>query len=410
MSTIQIKKISIVDLDTDAIVNAANSDLLAGGGVCGAVFSAAGYSELQDACSRIGHCSTGSAVITPGFHLKAKYIIHAVGPIWRGGKQGEPQLLYGAYYKALELAAEHHCGSIGFPLISAGIYGYPTEDAWKRAMTACAVFLKEHQNLSINVVFAVLNDEMLAQGKKALRQNASAFKTAERGDWKTFPMPEKHTSFILRRAFSAQQTEALRRGNIPQEMEDKWFWYMEGDTLYAHRSWTGICIYRIDFKPDNNHVVTVNQDPEQFTCTDKAEIAKLLNDLLNWWTQEAYDYYHEWLAETVAALKRAGKIEDPPEDSGEGEREKMRKQIISQFAGLTIDMDYVLCEPAVHAKYQEEEIVVDYCGEIRSASDRFPKDKAELLIRWVALHRKEIEENHGKIGAGVGPLTPIKPL
>ena len=318
MSTIQIKKISIVDLDTDAIVNAANSGLRAGGGVCGAVFSAAGYRELQDACSRIGHCSTGSAVITPGFRLKAKYIIHAVGPIWRGGNQGEPELLYGAYYKALELAAENHCSSVGFPLISAGSYGYPAEDAWARAMRACGDFLEKHRMLSVDVVFAVLNDEMMAMGRKALLQNASAFKIAERGDWKTFPMPEKRTSLILQRTFSLQQTEALRRGNIPQEMEDKWFWYMEGDTLYAHRSWTGNCIFRIDFKPDNNHVVTVNQDPEQFTVTDKAEIARIVNELLDWWTQGAYDYYHEWLAETVAALKRAGKTEENHSKSGDG--------------------------------------------------------------------------------------------
>ena len=89
MSSIEIRKISITDLDTDAIVNAANEGLWAGGGVCGAIFSAAGYDRLQEACNRIGHCDTGSAVITPGFNLKAKYIIHAVGPRWHGGGQGE---------------------------------------------------------------------------------------------------------------------------------------------------------------------------------------------------------------------------------------------------------------------------------------------------------------------------------
>ena len=80
MSTIEIRKTSITDLDTDVIVNAANEGLWAGGGVCGAIFKKAGYDQLQEACSKIGHCDTGSAVITPGFHLKAKYIIHAVGP------------------------------------------------------------------------------------------------------------------------------------------------------------------------------------------------------------------------------------------------------------------------------------------------------------------------------------------
>ena len=123
MSDIRIQNISITDLATDAIVNAANEGLWAGGGVCGAIFRAAGHDRLQEACNKIGHCDTGSAVITPGFRLKAKYVIHAVGPVWRGGNDHEPKLLYGAYYRALELAMENSCASIGFPLISAGIFG-----------------------------------------------------------------------------------------------------------------------------------------------------------------------------------------------------------------------------------------------------------------------------------------------
>ena len=99
-------------------------------------------------------------------------------------------------------------------------------------------------------------------------------------------------------------------------MEDKWFWFMEGNTLYAHRSWTGYCIYRIDFKPDNKHVVTVNRDPEQYKCTSTAQDAEQLNELLNWWTEEKYDYYHEWLSETVDNLKKAGTIPDTLKISG----------------------------------------------------------------------------------------------
>ena len=93
MSSIEIQKISIVDLDTDVIVNAANSGLLAGGGVCAAIFEAAGYDKLTKACNKIGHCKIGSAVITPGFDLKAKYIIHAVGPIYSDGRHGEAEML-----------------------------------------------------------------------------------------------------------------------------------------------------------------------------------------------------------------------------------------------------------------------------------------------------------------------------
>ena len=284
MSVIQIQRISITDLHTDAIVNAANSGLMAGGGVCGAIFKAAGYNRLQNACNKIGHCDTGSAVITLGFDLKAKYIIHAVGPRWIDGKHGEPEQLYGAYYRSLELAAENHCRSIGFPLISAGIFGYPVADAWHQGMRACDSFMYKHPEISLNIIFAVLDLEILALGKEALKRDASAYKIAERDDWHTEPMPQEHKTFIFRRPLSEEQMAALRNGNVPQEMEGKWFWFMEGDTLYAHRSWTGFCIFKIEFKPDGNHLVTVNQNPEQYSCTDMAEISKNLNNLLDWWT------------------------------------------------------------------------------------------------------------------------------
>lgn len=168
MSQIVIQKISITDLATDAIVNAANSGLLAGSGVCGAIFRAAGRRQLQDACDRYGYCPTGSAVITPGFNLKAKYVIHAVGPIWQGGGQGEAELLRSAYTKSLELAVGNGCRSIGFPLISAGIYGYPLREAWSVAISACRDFIERHPESSIDVTFAVLSDSIMAAGLECL--------------------------------------------------------------------------------------------------------------------------------------------------------------------------------------------------------------------------------------------------
>ena len=168
MSAIEIRKIGITDLATDAIVNAANEGLWAGSGVCGAIFRAAGHRQLQEVCDKIGHCDTGSAVITPGFNLKAKYIIHAVGPVWHGGQHGEPAQLYGAYYKSLELAAENGCASIGFPLISAGIFGYPKDQAWNVALSACKAFLTEHPGQPMLIVFAVLDDEILRMGEREL--------------------------------------------------------------------------------------------------------------------------------------------------------------------------------------------------------------------------------------------------
>lgn len=170
---ITIKQISITDLSTDAIVNAANEHLQAGGGVCGAIFSAAGYDKLQAACDKIKHCDTGSAVITSGFDLKAKYIIHAVGPIWRGGQNGEPQALYNAYKRSLELAAENECRSIGFPLISAGIFGYPLEDAWRQALQACLDFDQSTAS-NIKIIFAVLDNRIIETGKKILAEVESS--------------------------------------------------------------------------------------------------------------------------------------------------------------------------------------------------------------------------------------------
>ena len=168
MNTIIIQKIGITDLSTDAIVNAANDGLWAGGGVCGAIFRAAGHDKLEAACSAIGHCDTGSAVITPGFDLKAKFIIHAVGPVWRGGNSNEPQLLYGAYRRSLELDVENGCHSIGFPLISAGIFGYPKDKAWRKAIQACCDFFEKNPGADLQVIIAVLDDSILALGQQTL--------------------------------------------------------------------------------------------------------------------------------------------------------------------------------------------------------------------------------------------------
>ena len=128
MNQIRVIPGSVVSAPVDAIVNAANANLLAGGGVCGAIFSAAGYKLLQAACDEIGYCATGHAVMTPGFGCKAKHIIHAVGPIYSGSEK-DAALLAGAYRSCLELAEEKGLSSIAFCSISTGIYGYPLTDA-----------------------------------------------------------------------------------------------------------------------------------------------------------------------------------------------------------------------------------------------------------------------------------------
>ena len=170
MSSIKIKKIGITDLDTDCIVNAANSQLAQGSDVCGAIFRAAGARELQAACNKIGHCPTGGAVITPGFALKAKYVIHAVGPIWHDGSHNEPQNLYSCYRESLERAIENDCHSIGFPLISAGIFGYPKDKAWRKALQSCSDWIEENPDYDMNIIFAVLDDRILELGQKTMEE------------------------------------------------------------------------------------------------------------------------------------------------------------------------------------------------------------------------------------------------
>ena len=157
----------ITALDVDAVVNAANATLLGGGGVDGALHYAAG-TELLEACRRLGGCPTGGARITPGFNLKARWIIHTVGPVWKGGHRGEPELLASCYEESLRLAVLHTLRTIAFPAISTGAYGYPVKLATHIAIESVRRFVAK-DNVPDEVIFCCYSGEDYATYKRALR-------------------------------------------------------------------------------------------------------------------------------------------------------------------------------------------------------------------------------------------------
>jgi O-acetyl-ADP-ribose deacetylase (regulator of RNase III) len=172
--TLELVQGDITEQRIDAIVNAANSRLAGGGGVDGAIHRRGGPSIMKETRQRYPQgCPTGSAVITAGGNLAAKYVIHAVGPVWRGGKSGEAELLRSAYRAALELARSHECRSVALPALSAGAYGYPLEDAAQIAIGTAGDFLREAGCVEL-VRFVLFSDEVLSVFAAALpRRDAS---------------------------------------------------------------------------------------------------------------------------------------------------------------------------------------------------------------------------------------------
>ncbi len=170
-AAIEVVQGDITRTSADAIVNAANSALAMGGGVCGAIFRAAGVAELTAACQAIGGCATGSAVITPAFGItNAKFIVHAVGPVYADHEpEKAAELLRDAYAASLKIAAENGCTSIAFPAISTGIYGYPLQEACRQAVSVCAA---EGARLGIDVKLVAFDEATAAALRAAAARHS----------------------------------------------------------------------------------------------------------------------------------------------------------------------------------------------------------------------------------------------
>ncbi|BCG74419.1 macro domain-containing protein [Mesorhizobium sp. 113-1-2] len=166
LDRIRIHTGDITKLDVDAIVNAANTSLLGGGGVDGAIHRAAGR-ELEFECRMLNGCKVGDAKITKGYKLPARHIIHTVGPVWQGGSKGEAELLASCYRRSLELAAAHDCRSVAFPAISTGVYRYPKDEAAEIAVGTVSMIVEE-KNTPETVIFCCFGEHMAELYRRAV--------------------------------------------------------------------------------------------------------------------------------------------------------------------------------------------------------------------------------------------------
>jgi O-acetyl-ADP-ribose deacetylase (regulator of RNase III) len=277
--------------DTDAIVNAANASLLGGGGVDGAIHQAGGPA-IVEACRSLRQerypdgLPTGCAVATTGGALRARWVIHTVGPVYATSIDPARELA-SCYAASLAVADEIGARSVSFPAISTGVFGYPMYEAARVALRT----VRSSDTRVERVRFALFGAGAHAVFVEALgilqheeKVTPIAQQAATRGAWKNLPLPEARSRLPYQRQFDARESERLRVGLHPLQMEDKWFIYLEDDWLYFHRSWTGFCIYavRLSAVGRSRRVVEawVSRDADQYVSGDDRRDSEILGYLV----------------------------------------------------------------------------------------------------------------------------------
>jgi O-acetyl-ADP-ribose deacetylase (regulator of RNase III) len=291
-SVVEIVEGDITEEATDAIVNAANASLLGGGGVDGALHDAAGPTLLEE-CRRVraerwpGGLPTGHAVATGAGGLRAKWVIHTVGPIHARSPDPARELA-ACHTAALEVADAIGARSIAFPAISTGVYGYPLREAAGVALEAVQNAQTRVERVRF-VLFGRQAYETFAERWRQLESEAGGLPSlpepATRDSWKTLPLPEGRARIAFERDLDAADHRRVAAGIVPQQMEDKWFIYLEDDWLFFHRSWTGVCVYAVRLRrvgPGSTvDEAWANRDSTQYSKADDAYDVEMLGFLID---------------------------------------------------------------------------------------------------------------------------------